>query len=225
MTYKTSTKIIILLILFLFFILTPFYEYRVSRMKDRNNDYLLFERNGTISLLDHNYKTKWKTSLNHKLIETKINVQYVNFEESNVLPGENGVLYLIDSKEEKYKMLNYSIPELVRQSPIVIESLSKDIFYGKSKSNFFEIDLSNGEIRPFHVDRFVTEKNDGIVLVKQIDYLLQLLNQEANIVIWEAYLCEINVKGENKDINNALVNEFKDVAYLFLHASFIYAHF
>ena len=215
MTYKTSTKIIILLILFLFFILTPFYEYRVSRMKDRNNDYLLFERNGTISLLDHNYKTKWKTSLNHKLIETKINVQYVNFEESNVLPGENGVLYLIDSKEEKYKMLNYSIPELVRQSPIVIESLSKDIFYGKSKSNFFEIDLSNGEIRPFHVDRFVTEKNDGIVLVKQIDYLLQLLNQEANIVIWEAYLCEINVKGENKEINNALVNEFKDVAYLF----------
>ena len=53
------------------------------------------------------------------LIETKINVKNINFNSINILPGEDGELYLINPANTQYERLNVSISKIVNSSPYI----------------------------------------------------------------------------------------------------------
>ena len=79
--------------------------------------------------------------------KVKLNVKNLNFEEENILPGEDGNLYLINSKKEKFTLLNYTIKDIVNNEILTFEKEKKNFFTKKKIIHSFGIDFFSGKIK------------------------------------------------------------------------------
>ena len=94
-TRMTISRILIFVLLLLF--TSPITSHPHS-LKSEQNYYLMLSIDGTITLLNDSTPL-WHSTLSRPLIETKINVKTLNFNEENILPGEDAKLYLINSQK------------------------------------------------------------------------------------------------------------------------------
>ena len=116
-------------LIFVFFIYSSLLPFIHCENENIFSEIILnFSKNGTITSFGIDYDLLWKCELDRPLIQTHINVKQIDFDKDNVLPGEDGKLYLINSKKEIFLPLNYTIPQLVSESPIALSQYKNGIF-------------------------------------------------------------------------------------------------
>lgn len=219
MVKKSKIKLSFLfLFIFLCFLFTIF-EYHKNQEIEKYLTYLLFEKDGTFSLRDQQFSILWKSNLNKSLVSTNIQVNNLNFDEKNLLPGDNGKLYLINTKKDEYEMMNTTISDVINATSFY-SGLGFGEFFGKIKTTFYVVNLENGEVLPFEIGRIMKEVNDGIIVIQRTEYFLQL-KQYSGELIWEASLSEIDIKRQKIEIDEKFqkfsnfVKKYENGMYLF----------
>ena len=141
----------------------------------------MISKDGVITMKNQG-KTIWEYSLHKPVVETKINVKNLNFEEENILPGEDGNLYLINSKKEKFTLLNYTIKDIVNNEILTFEKEKKNFFTKKKIIHSFGIDFFSGKkiSNP-------EKQNHNVIFFKEIKYGLQY-NYNESLSFWNASL-------------------------------------
>ena len=147
--------------------------------------YILIHQNGTInSILDD--IEQWSFYLGSPLIQTKINVKNINFNSINILPGEDGELYLINPKNTHFERLNITVPLIVEASPFTSSVLGDNkMFIGNKK-----------------ISKRVINQNKMNVITT--DYKLKLVNKMDNSILWDITIMDVSIEKEVKysDIYN-----------------------
>lgn len=125
------------------------------------------------------------------LIETKINVKNINFNSINILPGEDGELYLINPENTQYKRLNLSISKIVNSSPYISYVLgSNKVFVGKKYSNKIVLDINTGLKISTYLNR------TDVISLNKVDYKLQLINKNERKILWNITKTKITIDNE-----------------------------
>ena len=195
-------------------------------MNNESNLFLMFNKNGTINTFNELTKTIiWTLCLDKPLTQRKINVKYIDFDEDNILPGEDGKLYLVNSKDEMYMLLNYTIKDLVNtSSSIVLPQFPKGIVNGKKYTETLWIDVYEGNIVSINNSNS-NITYDNVIEINRIDYLLELKTHN-DIVLWNITLSEIefnSMHNKNDNINviidNDLYSEYdmNDILYIYYY--------
>ena len=219
MVTKSGIKLSFLLLFILLCFLFSIFEYQKTKTIEKYLSYLLFEKDGTFSLRDQQFSILWKSNLNQSLVSTNILVNNLNFDERNLLPGDNGKLYLINTKKDEYEMMNITISDVINSTSFY-SGLGYGEFFGKIKTTFYVVNLENGEVLPFEIERIMKEVNDGTIVIQRTEYFLQL-KQYSGELIWEASLSEIDIKRQKNEINEKFqkfsnfVKQYENGMYLF----------
>ena len=116
MVTKSGIKLSFLFLFILLCLLFSIFEYQKTKTIEKYLSYLLFEKDGTFSLRDQHFSILWKSNLNQSLVSTNILVNNLNFNKRNLLPGDNGKLYLINTKQDEYEMMNITISDVINST-------------------------------------------------------------------------------------------------------------
>ena len=139
------------------------------------------------------------------LIETKINVKNINFNSINILPGEDGELYLINPANTQYERLNVSISKIVNSSPYISYVLgSNKVFIGKEQSNKIVLDINTG----LKVSTFLNRTD--VISLNKVDYKLQLINKIEGKILWDITKSQITFDNEEKYDNYSKYFSFQN---------------
>lgn len=139
------------------------------------------------------------------LIETKINVKNINFNSINILPGEDGELYLINPANTQYERLNVSISKIVNSSPYISYVLGSNmVFIGKEQSNKIVLDINTG----FKVSTFLNRTD--VISLNKVDYKLQLINKIEGKILWDITKTQITFDNEEKYDNYSKYFSFQN---------------
>ena len=214
-TRMTISRILIFVLLLLF--TSPITSHPHS-LKSEQNYYLMLSIDGTITLLNDSTPL-WHSTLSRPLIETKINVKTLNFNEENILPGEDAKLYLINSQKEQFTLLNYTISEMVNNKKLIETFSTKDKFFiGKKIKTYFIYDLQSGK------DIFSTNNSNSsqFLFFTRNDYVLYYMHNDS-VLFWNAtqstFDISTNIKnGENEEITDkdkAIYESNKNKCYYF----------
>ena len=174
------------MITFIFFIGILVGTIEGTKFETQNQIYLMISKDGVITMKNQG-KTIWEYSLHKPVVETKINVKNLNFEEENILPGEDGNLYLINSKKEKFTLLNYTIKDIVNNEILTFEKEKKNFFTKKKIIHSFGIDFFSGKkiSNP-------EKQNHNVIFFKEIKYGLQY-NYNESLSFWNASLTTFDI--------------------------------
>ena len=210
---KTISRILILT-LFLFFI-SPIRSHPHS-LEPTHNLYLMLSIDGTITLLNNSIPL-WHSSLSRPLIETKINVKTLNFNEENILPGEDAKLYLINSQKDQFTLLNFTISEMVTSKKLIETYSTKEkYFIGKRIKTYFIYDLLTGK------DIFTNDNSNSshLLFFTRNDYILYYKHNDS-VLYWNATQSTFdistniknNVKEEITEQDRKVYEKYKNNCY------------
>ena len=204
-------------LIFVFFIYSSLLPFIHCENENIFSEIILnFSKNGTITSFGIDYDLLWKCELDRPLIQTHINVKQIDFDKDNVLPGEDGKLYLINSKKEIFLPLNYTIPQLVSESPIALSQYKNGIFYGTKRKQKIWLDVSKGIIsysNP-HITKAYSQ-NDHIIEIDRIDYLFELRIND-DIIFWNITSSEFDFHVNKTNIsrkNSSHALDMEDVLF------------
>jgi len=103
----------------IFIFLFPIFSSKDSNLKKEKAQYLIVSIKGELRLEDENGKLIWSNSIGKPLIKTDINVNNINFLQTNILPSMNGGLFLVNERKNLYELLDVNFEDLIKEPPSI----------------------------------------------------------------------------------------------------------
>ena len=200
-----------LYIIIIFIFLLPLFSSKDTNSQKEIAQYLIVSINGEIRLEDENGKLIWSNSIGKPLIKTDINVNNIDFSQSNILPSMNGGLYLVNERKNIFELLDVNFEDLILNPPSIFNKFITGIFYRNVKEKYFAIDILNGNIIKFKkgndYDDFIKGNNNyminnntknNYIIMKRITYLFQVRKNYE--LVWDANISKLEIlnKGNSK---------------------------
>ena len=200
-----------LYIIIIFIFLLPLFSSKDTNSQKEIAQYLIVSINGEIRLEDENGKLIWSNSIGKPLIKTDINVNNIDFSQSNILPSMNGGLYLVNERKNIFELLDVNFEDLILNPPSIFNKYITGIFYRNVKEKYFAINIVNGDIIKFkkgnNYDDFIKGNNNyminnntknNYIIIKRITYLFQVRNNYE--LVWDANISKLEIlnKGNSK---------------------------
>lgn len=167
---------------------------------DNTDCYILISKTGKISFRGQNNDILWEKQLDKPLISTNINIKAIDFNQLNVLPGDEGRLYIINTDQNIFDILNTTIKDIVLNSPTTLPWLKKKVFVGTTRKKVMYINMKNGLIT-YDENRFILnsqttdlEFNHRKFILTRSDYIVELRNMlKDNLIEWNATVSQLEV--------------------------------
>jgi len=152
----------------------------------------------------------WKINLGKPLINSNVNPKNFVLEQSAIIPGLDGNIYLYSSNtgDNILKKIEIPLKTLIDNSPFTLPNVSKYIFIGDKKSSMYSIDINKGTM----VSKFTNgednllENNNmkinNMMTLIRIDYTLICMHQENGNQMWNVTVSEVMAiqKGAKSEI-------------------------
>ena len=227
---KINTNFIMIFI-FLFSIFSS----NDTNLKKEKAQYLIVSIKGELRLEDENGKLIWSNSIGKPLIKTDINVNNINFLQTNILPSMNGGLFLVNERENLYELLDVNYEDLIKEPPSIFNQYITGTFYRSVKEKYFAINILNGDIIKIKKGNsfdniikgnFNNNNNndiDNYIIMKRINYIFQV--RKGYAIVWSANFGKLEIlsKGNSKIFhpmansieNNVIYRNMKNNTYIF----------
>ena len=205
----------------IFIFLFPIFSSKDSNLKKEKAQYLIVSIKGELRLEDENGKLIWSNSIGKPLIKTDINVNNINFLQTNILPSMNGGLFLVNERQNLYELLDVNFEDLIKEPPSIFNQYISGTFYRSVKEKYFAINILNGDIikikKGNSIDNIIkgnlnnnnSNDTDNYIIMKRINYIFQVRKDYA--IVWNANFGKLEIlsKGNSK-IFHPMTNSIED---------------
>ena len=205
----------------IFIFLFPIFSSKHTNSKKEKAQYLIVSIKGELRLEDENGKLIWSNSIGKPLIKTDINVNNINFLQTNILPSMNGGLFLVNERKNLYELLDVNFEDLIKEPPSIFNQYISGTFYRSIKEKYFAINILNGDIikikKGYSIDNIIkgnlnnnnSNDTDNYIIMKRINYIFQVRKDFA--IVWNANFGKLEIlsKGNSK-IFHPMTNSIED---------------